>query len=743
MEPVPWNRFHEWQAMARHTLRDVAIQAGVSKATASRVFNGSVQVDPGTRQRVLDAMAELEYTPSSAARRLSLGRTLTISVVTSFLTRPQAAERLRGVDAVLGDSEFDLLIYNVETVEKRDQYLRGLALAQRTDGLLVISLPAARRGRAAPLVGRRSRSSSSTRTRPRSKACRTSSATTSPAATLGDEPSARPRPPSAIAFVGDEFENPFGFTSSRHRYAGYERALELPASRRDRSSWRSAPTADTRPASWRSGCSRCDDPPSAIFAASDTQALGVLSAAHEAGLRVPDDLSVVGYDDIEIADYVGLTTVRQQLFESGPPRRRAAPRRDPRRVRRRHRPSSWPPRSWSAGRRRHRRRELPSAEQPTRLDHRHVPRGGPIDARSTPSRRARAWMTALAVPALLAGALAGPVAAQEATGDLPTPNCGTEPVELLAYFETGFPYQQALADEFTKQFPNVTWNIREDQFTNLMTQTPRLLSGDNPPDLIRLPTMVDLVQDGLLLEPGALRRRLRLGPVARVPARRRSVSPTAAGRGARVDLYAGGLNKATTGVFYNKEQAAQIGMTEPPATLEEFEGLLAAAKEAGLQPIMQWNTLNSGGGLAFPLQNLMAALGPTTPINEWIFQKEGATIDTPSNLEAAQHLEQWIQAGYFPEDVNAIEYADSNARFGKGEGVFTFNGDWQNAGYDTDAPGNVGFFLFPPAEAGGAHGSMGVARRRSASPPTRKHAGLRRVLPELGGAPTRPPARSS
>ncbi len=58
-------------------------------------------------------------------------------------------------------------------------------------------------------------------------------------------------------------------------------------------------------------------PPSAIFAASDTQALGVVSAAHEAGLRVPDDLSVVGYDDIEIAEYLGLTTIRQRLFDSG------------------------------------------------------------------------------------------------------------------------------------------------------------------------------------------------------------------------------------------------------------------------------------------------------------------------------------------------------------------------------------------------------------------------------------------
>ena len=57
--------------------------------------------------------------------------------------------------------------------------------------------------------------------------------------------------------------------------------------------------------------------PTAMFTASDTQALGVIAAAREIGLHVPDDLSVVGYDDIEAADYVGLTTVRQQLFESG------------------------------------------------------------------------------------------------------------------------------------------------------------------------------------------------------------------------------------------------------------------------------------------------------------------------------------------------------------------------------------------------------------------------------------------
>ena len=93
------------------------------------------------RASVLSVMEELRFTPSPAARHLSLGRTLTVGVVVSFLTRPQAAERLRGVDVVLTDSEFDLVIYNVESVQKRDHYLGTLAHSKRTDGLLVMSLP--------------------------------------------------------------------------------------------------------------------------------------------------------------------------------------------------------------------------------------------------------------------------------------------------------------------------------------------------------------------------------------------------------------------------------------------------------------------------------------------------------------------------------------------------------------------------------------------------------------------------
>jgi raffinose/stachyose/melibiose transport system substrate-binding protein len=284
------------------------------------------------------------------------------------------------------------------------------------------------------------------------------------------------------------------------------------------------------------------------------------------------------------------------------------------------------------------------------------------------------------------------------------PSLGTAPVVINAYFETGFDIPFKLAEEFTKQYPNVTWDIKQDQFTNLINSTPRLLSGDNPPDLIRLPTMVSFAKQGLLMNLDGYAKAYGWDkwPVPQLNQNRVAADGT---RGSG-SLYAMGLNYSLTGIFYNKKLAAQIGMTKPPTTVAEFEGLLAKAKAAGLLPIMEWGSAKSGMGLAFPLQNLMAAFGPVGPINDWIFQKKGATIDTPANLVAAQHLEKWIKNGYFPPDINAIEYTDAAARFTKGEGVFTFNGDWQNAGYDSAMPGNVGFFVMPPVKAGDGPAAM-------------------------------------
>jgi DNA-binding LacI/PurR family transcriptional regulator len=297
------------------TIRDVARRAGVSVATASRALNGKSVVNPQTRDRILGVMEELGFSPSPAARRLSLGRTLTVGVVVSFLTRPQAAERLRGVDAVLTDSEFDLVIYNVESVQKRDHYLNTLAQSQRADGLLVMSLP------------------------PQADVSAQLVQTHVPMVFIDVHTPAIERMPRVIGddvrggamaarllldlghrdvgFVGDAIEDPFGFTSSRDREQGLRQELAS-AGVKIPDYWVGHGAHGRYEARDLARRMLTDNHrPTAIFSASDTQALGVIAAARELGLRIPEDLSVIGYDDIEAADYVGLTTIRQQLFESG------------------------------------------------------------------------------------------------------------------------------------------------------------------------------------------------------------------------------------------------------------------------------------------------------------------------------------------------------------------------------------------------------------------------------------------
>lgn len=296
--------------------------------------------------------------------------------------------------------------------------------------------------------------------------------------------------------------------------------------------------------------------------------------------------------------------------------------------------------------------------------------------------------------------------APEPADDVPTttgaPTCGEEEVVLDMYIETGFPLPKELATEFTAQHPNVTFDIREDQFAVITQNAPRVLR-DSPPDLMRLPQMSELAEGDLLLD---------LDPYAESfgwdqwpEAQLEQLRVDDEGRRGDGPLYAMGLNFSMTGVFYNKTLAAEFGMTEAPATLAEFDDQLAAARDAGLTPAAQFNG-GATGGLLFPLQMLMASYGDTAPINDWVFQKPGATIDTPENLEAAEHLQGWIESGFFADDINALDYSQMVSRFIAGESVFMFSGDWESGNLDQQMPGEVGFFPMPPLEEGGQLGAM-------------------------------------
>lgn len=300
------------ESLMAATIRDVARLAGVGVGTVSRVLNNNPSVSEATRQKVLEAIQALDYVPNPFARRLSLGKALSLAVIVPFFTRPSFVERLRGVEAAIAETEYDLILYNVETVAKRDTYFREVPRRDRIDGLLIISL-SPRDADVARFAAANVPTVLVDANHLRLNRVIIDDVTGGHVATrhlidLGHE---------KIAFLGDPYPNPFNFTSSHDRYTGYRRALAEAGIPFRPEYYVTGEHGVTKARELAHQLLTLPDPPTAIFAASDTQAFGALEAAQDLGLQVPQDLSVVGYDDIEVAEYLNLTTVRQPLFESG------------------------------------------------------------------------------------------------------------------------------------------------------------------------------------------------------------------------------------------------------------------------------------------------------------------------------------------------------------------------------------------------------------------------------------------
>ena len=292
-------------------IADVAAHAGVGVATVSRVLNGRANVRPATRDRVLDAIRTLNYRPSSVARNLSLQRTMVIGALLPWFTNPSAVQRVRGIVDGLNGSAYDLMVFDIESEDRQRRAFELFDRGDRADGLLVVS------------------------TNPPDMEVERINAAGLPCVLVDG---VHPSLPSIavddvaggematrhlielghrrIALIGDPPPE-FRFDWSRDRTRGYEQAL-------------SRAGIDVRPEYVREGTRllhvargiaaellALPKRPTAIFAASDTQAFGAIEAARALGIRVPEELSVIGFDDIEVASYVGLTTVRQPLFESG------------------------------------------------------------------------------------------------------------------------------------------------------------------------------------------------------------------------------------------------------------------------------------------------------------------------------------------------------------------------------------------------------------------------------------------
>lgn len=298
--------------MSQVTVYEVAEKAGVSIATVSRVLNTPDRVNESTRLRVQQAIDELGFVPKAEAAARARKMHGRIGVLAPFFTFPSFVARLRGVAAALSDSPYELAIYNVDSSSRRIGWLASLPVTRRIDGLIVMALPFDDEV-ADRLITHDLPTVLVEFSRPRFSSVRIDDAHGGALAAAHLCSVGRTRP----AFVGDANVPDYALGSSDVRLEGFraglaERGIDLPDAYIARkphgleNARRSTNILLDLPV-----------PPDAVFAASDTQAMGVLQAARERGVKVPEQLAVVGFDDIDVADYIGLTTVRQALEESG------------------------------------------------------------------------------------------------------------------------------------------------------------------------------------------------------------------------------------------------------------------------------------------------------------------------------------------------------------------------------------------------------------------------------------------
>jgi LacI family transcriptional regulator len=295
------------------TIYDVATRAGVSIATVSRVLNAPHSVNSSTRARVQAAIDAMGFIPKAEATARARRRHRQIGVLVPFFTYSSFVQRLRGIAAALLDAGFELVVYNAETPEHVRAYLLSLPVTRRLDGLIIISLrldqEATRRlvdhNLPAVLIETKSSLLSCVDIDNRAGGVLA-------AEFLLAQGHRR------IGFVGGDREiEGYTYRTSELRLEGFRSRLQeagLEPCTADITLDTASPEEAHRQAL---ALLECSAPPSAIFAASDSLALGVLRAARERNVQVPQELAILGFDDLDFSEFVGLSTISQSLEMSG------------------------------------------------------------------------------------------------------------------------------------------------------------------------------------------------------------------------------------------------------------------------------------------------------------------------------------------------------------------------------------------------------------------------------------------
>lgn len=294
------------------TIDDVAREAGVSTATVSRALRNHHHVAESTRQRVADAAERLNYVANPNASRLASGTSRTIGLLAPLLTSWYTTEVVAGVEEVLEQSHYDLLIGSANPLA-RDRIFKGDAnFRQRVDGVVLVDVFCSEVGarKLAKLdvptivLGERVRAVTSLSVDNR----------------LGAAIAARhllELGHRRIAMIGGRADPAVDHNVPTERAAGFTAALRAGGVRLPLAMQADGDFKVTGGYHATRRLLRQRTPPTAIFCMSDEMAFGALQAARELGIRIGDELSVVGFDDHPIAEAFGLTTVRQPVRDMG------------------------------------------------------------------------------------------------------------------------------------------------------------------------------------------------------------------------------------------------------------------------------------------------------------------------------------------------------------------------------------------------------------------------------------------
>ena len=297
----------------RPNISDIALAAGVSVATVSRALRNLPNVAPRTRKRVAEVAAELGYEAHPQASRLASGRTWTIGLAAPLFGTWFPSRALGGINSVFAKAGYDLLISMMTTPEDRRRFLHeALSFCRRVDGIVLIDTFVSAEGGSADsffdrpvvAVGERLAGAASISIDNRLAARRA----VEHLIELGHE---------RIGLVIGPIIAQLPTPDPRLRRLGYEDALRAAGLKVD-------PSLAVQGDGLAGGGARAlskliagSDPPTAVFCMTDEMAFGTLDAARGAGMAVPGDLSVIGFDDHDLAEALGLTTMRQSVGEMG------------------------------------------------------------------------------------------------------------------------------------------------------------------------------------------------------------------------------------------------------------------------------------------------------------------------------------------------------------------------------------------------------------------------------------------